>query len=203
MIDELTTRNRKPTTGNLKPLFVTGIGTGVGKTYVAAHLVETLQADYWKPIQSGDLETTDTMKVRSLVKNPISVFHPEAYRLTQAFSPHKAADLDGLVIDPKKIILPKTQNPLIIEGAGGLMVPLNYEFLMIDLIRQLQAEVVLVVMHYLGSINHTLLSIEMLKQKNIPINCIVFNGIKEAYSENVIRKRYTELRYEYLDWMED
>jgi len=202
MIDELTTRNRKPTTGNLKPLFVTGIGTGVGKTYVAAHLVETLQADYWKPIQSGDLETTDTMRVRSLVKNPISVFHPEAYRLTQPFSPHKAADLDGLVIDPSKIVLPQTENKLIIEGAGGLMVPLNYEFLMIDLIRQLQAEVVLVVMHYLGSINHTLLSIEMLKQKNIPINCIVFNGIKEAYSENVIRKRYTELRYEYLDWME-
>jgi len=203
MIDKPETHNPQPTTHNLKPLFVTGIGTGVGKTYAAAHLVETLQADYWKPIQSGDLDATDTMKVRSLVKNPTSVFYPEAYRLTQPFSPHKAADLDGLVIDPGKIILPKTQNQLIIEGAGGLMVPLNNEFLMIDLILQLQAEVVLVVMHYLGSINHTLLSIEMLKQKNIPINRIVFNGIKEAYSENVIRKRYTELRYEYLDWMED
>ncbi len=202
MIDKLTTRNRKPTTGNREPLFVTGIGTGVGKTYVAAHLLETLQADYWKPIQSGDLDATDTMKVRSLVKNPTSVFHPEAYRLTQPFSPHKAADLDGLVIDPSKIVLPKTQNQLIIEGAGGLMVPLNYEFLMIDLILQLQAEVVLVVMHYLGSINHTLLSIEMLKQKNIPINRIVFNGIKEAYSENVIKSLHPNLKYDYLDWMD-
>ncbi len=202
MIDKLTTRNRKPTTGNQEPLFVTGIGTGVGKTYVAAHLLETLQADYWKPIQSGDLDATDTMKVRSLVKNSTSVFHPEAYRLTQPFSPHKAADLDGLVIDPSKIVLPKTQNQLIIEGAGGLMVPLNNEFLMIDLILQLQAEVVLVVMHYLGSINHTLLSIEMLKQKSIPINRIVFNGIKEAYSENVIKSLHPNLKYTHLDWME-
>lgn len=186
-----------------RPLFVTGIGTGVGKTYVSAHLVETMQADYWKPIQSGDLETSDTMKVRSLVKNPISVFYPEAYQLTQPFSPHKSAELDGIVIDPAKIILPKTQNQLIIEGAGGLMVPLNDQFLMIDLIVQLQAEVVLVVMHYLGSINHTLLSIEMLKQKKLPINRIIFNGIKEAYSENVIKSLHPELVYEYLDWMQD
>ncbi len=185
-----------------KPLFVTGIGTGVGKTYVSAHLAEKMQADYWKPIQSGDLESSDTMKVRSLVKNPISVFHPEAYRLTQPFSPHKSAELDGIAIDQKQIILPKTQNQLVIEGAGGLMVPLNNDFFMIDLISQLQAEVVLVVMHYLGSINHTLLSIGMLKQYHLPINCIVFNGIKEAYSENVIKKKYPELRYEYLDWME-
>lgn len=198
---EPTTENRQPAT-EIKPLFITGIGTGVGKTYVSAHLVETLQADYWKPIQSGDLQATDTMKVSSMVKNQISVFHPEAYRLMQPFSPHKSADLDGIVIDPSKIILPKTQNQLIIEGAGGLMVPLNDSFLMIDLIAQLQAEVVLVVMHYLGSINHTLLSIEMLKSKNLPVNCIVFNGIKEAYSENLIRKKYPELRYAYLDWIE-
>ncbi len=201
--------NPEPETGNSqpaterKPLFVTGIGTGVGKTYVSAHLVETMQADYWKPIQSGDLEATDTMKVRSMVQNPVSVFHPEAYRLNQPFSPHKSAELDGIVIDPANIILPKTQNQLIVEGAGGLMVPLNDSFLMIDLIVQLQAEVVLVVMHYLGSINHTLLSIEMLKQKGLPINCIIFNGIKEAYSENVIRNLHSELNYKYLDWMED
>lgn len=183
-------------------LFVTGIGTGVGKTYFSAHLVETLQADYWKPIQSGDLDATDTMKVRSMVKNSISVFHPEAYRLTQPFSPHKSAELDGIVIDPQQIILPKTQNQLIVEGAGGLMVPLNDQFLMIDLIRQLQAEVVLVVMNYLGSINHTLLSIEVLKLYNLPINRVVFNGIKEAWSEDLIRKKHPELRYEYLDWIE-
>lgn len=195
------TKNPEPAT-ETKPLFITGIGTGVGKTYVSAHLVETLQADYWKPIQSGDLEATDTMKVRSMVKNLVSVFHPEAYRLTQPFSPHKAADLDGILIDPSKIILPQTKNQLIVEGAGGLMVPLNDSFLMIDLITQLQAEVILVVMHYLGSINHTLLSIEMLKSKNLPINCIVFNGIKEAYSENIIKSLHPKLDYKYLSWME-
>ena len=204
MNHELLTMNQpKPmNTNQPKPLFVTGIGTGVGKTYVSAHLVETMQADYWKPIQSGDLEATDTMKVRSMVQNPVSVFHPEAYRLTQPFSPHKSAELDDIVIDPANIILPKTQNQLIIEGAGGLMVPLNNSFLMIDLIVQLQAEVVLVVMHYLGSINHTLLSIETLKQKGLPINRIIFNGIKEAYSENVIQALHSELNYGYLDWME-
>lgn len=185
-----------------KPLFITGIGTGVGKTYVSAHLVETLQADYWKPVQSGDLDASDTIKVRSLVKNKRSVFHPETYRLTQPFSPHKSAELDGLVIDPQQFILPQTQNQLIIEGAGGLMVPLNNEFLMIDLIAQLQAEVVLVVMHYLGSINHTLLSIAVLKSRNLPINRVVFNGVKEVYSENVIKKQHPDLRYEYLDWIE-
>lgn len=184
-----------------KPLFITGIGTNVGKTYVSAHLVETIQADYWKPIQSGDLDSSDTMKVKSMVKNPISVFHPEAYQLTQPFSPHKAAELDGIVIDPKQIVLPKTQNQLIVEGAGGLMVPLNNDFLMIDLIQQLQAEVVLVVMHYLGSINHTLLSIEMLKSRNLTIDRIIFNGIKEAYSENVIKSLHPNLVYKYLDWM--
>ncbi|RYE29878.1 MAG: dethiobiotin synthase [Sphingobacteriaceae bacterium] len=185
-----------------KPLFVTGIGTGVGKTYVAANLVETLQADYWKPVQSGDLDASDTMKVRSLVKNKKSVFHPETYRLTQPFSPHKSAELDGIRIEPQQFILPKTTNQLIIEGAGGLMVPLNDEFLMINLITQLQAEVVLVVMHYLGSINHTLLSVEALKNRNLPINRVVFNGIKEVFSENTIKKLHPELRYEYLDWME-
>ena len=185
-----------------KALFVTGIGTGVGKTYVSAHLVETLQADYWKPVQSGDLDATDTMKVRSLVKNDKSFFHPETYRLTQPFSPHKSAELDGVFVDSEKLVLPKTQNQLIIEGAGGLMVPLNDEFLMIDLIAQLRAEVVLVVMHYLGSINHTLLSIEVLKSRNLTINHVVFNGVKEAYSENIIRKKHPELHYVYLDWME-
>ncbi len=199
---EPATGNTQPTTER-KPIFITGIGTGIGKTYVSAHLVETLQADYWKPIQSGDLEATDTMKVRNMVKNLVSVFHPEAYRLTQPFSPHKAADLDGILIDPSKIILPQTKNQLIVEGAGGLMVPLNDSFLMIDLIAQLQAEVVLVVMHYLGSINHTLLSIEMLKSYNLSINCIVFNGIKEAYSENVIKNLHPKLDYKYLSWMEE
>src|ERR1700733_2925313 len=127
-----------------KPIFVTGIGTGIGKTLVSAILVEKLKADYWKPIQSGDLDDSDTRKVKSLVSNNISHFHREAYRLTQPFSPHKSAAMDGIAIDPKKIVLPATENQLVIEGAGGLMVPLNSNFLMIDLIKQLGADVILV-----------------------------------------------------------
>ncbi|MDB5003928.1 MAG: dethiobiotin synthase [Mucilaginibacter sp.] len=171
-----------------KPLFITGIGTGIGKTIVSAILVESLQADYWKPIQSGDLNNSDTLKVRSLVSNTKSVFHPEAYRLTQPYSPHKSADLDGIVIDPKNIITPYTNNLLIIEGAGGLMVPLNNDFLMIDLIQQLNANVILVVKHYLGSINHTLLSIDALRNRNIAIKAIIFNGDRDEYSEDIINK---------------
>jgi dethiobiotin synthetase len=169
-----------------RPIFVTGIGTGVGKTIVSAILVEKLQADYWKPIQSGDLEQSDTIMVKSLVSNPISYFYPEAYRLTQPYSPHKSAALDGIEIDPDKIIMPETDNQLIIEGAGGLMVPLNNDFLMIDLIKKLDAEVVLVSRNYLGSINHTLLSLEALYSRDIPLKAIVFNGPVDEYSEQVI-----------------
>jgi len=170
-----------------KPLFVTGIGTGIGKTVVAAILTESLKADYWKPIQSGDLDNSDTMKVKSLVCNEETVFHPERYRLTQPFSPHKSADLDGIEINISDFKLPETSNTLIIEGAGGLMVPLNNTHLMIDLIEKLNADVILVVRHYLGSINHTLLSLEALYSRNITIRAIIFNGDSDAYSEDVIK----------------
>lgn len=176
-----------------KPLFVTGIGTGIGKTVVSAVLVEKLKADYWKPIQSGDLDNTDTFVVKRLISNAVTHFHPEAYRLTQPFSPHKSAAIDGITIDPQKIILPNTTERLIIEGAGGLMVPLTMNFLMIDLIKQLGAEVVLVSKNYLGSINHTLLSVYALQKENIPIKGIIFNGIKDIYSKEVILD-YTGLK---------
>ncbi|HWD87268.1 MAG TPA: dethiobiotin synthase [Mucilaginibacter sp.] len=167
-------------------IFVTGIGTGVGKTLVSAVLVEKLNADYWKPVQSGDLDNSDMLTVKSLISNTATQFHPEAYRLTQPFSPHKSADLDGIIIDPDKITAPATDNILIIEGAGGLMVPLNDQFLMIDLIKKLDAEVVLVSQNYLGSINHTLLSIIVLKQYGIPVKGLIFNGVKERYTEDII-----------------
>jgi len=173
----------------LKPLFITGIGTGVGKTIVSAVLTEKFKADYWKPVQSGDLDNSDTNMVRSLVSNSTSKFHPETYRLTQPFSPHKSADLDGIVIDPSKFKLPLTDNLLIIEGAGGLMVPLNENFLMIDLIRQLDAEVILVSKNYLGSINHTLMSAEILNIRGIAIKQLIFNGGDDKESESIIEKR--------------
>jgi len=169
-----------------KRIFVTGIGTGIGKTIISAILVEKLKADYWKPVQSGELDNCDTMKVKALITNSTTIFHPEAYRLTEPYSPHKSAALDGIIIDPEKIITPKTSNSLIIEGAGGLMVPLNDRFLMIDLIKQLNAEVILVSQNYLGSINHTLLSVYALQQRQIPIRGIIFNGKKDNYSEELI-----------------
>lgn len=169
-----------------KTIFVTGIGTGIGKTIVSAALVEKLKADYWKPVQSGDLNNSDTITVKSLTTNTVSVFHPETYKLTQPFSPHKSAAIDGIKIDQNKIMLPKTSNTLIIEGAGGLMVPLKDKFLMIDLIKQLNAEVILVSRNYLGSINHTLLSIDALKHRNISIKGIIFNGLKDIYSKDFI-----------------
>ncbi|MHB8208886.1 dethiobiotin synthase [Mucilaginibacter sp.] len=176
-----------------KTLFITGIGTGMGKTIVSAVLTEKLKSDYWKPIQSGDLDDSDTLKVKHLVSNTISTFHPEAYRLTQPYSPHKSAAIDGITIDLNKIIAPETNNNLLIEGAGGLMVPLNDDYLMIDLIKQLDVEVVLVSQNYLGSINHTLLSVAMLKQYDIKIAGIIFNGKTDENSESYILK-YTGVK---------
>jgi dethiobiotin synthetase len=169
-----------------QPIFITGIGTGIGKTVVSAIITEKLKADYWKPVQAGDLDDSDTLKVQNLVSNDVSRFYPEAYRLTQPYSPHKAAAIDKIVIDIQNIIPPKTDNQLIIEGAGGLMVPLNDNFLMIDVIKQLNAKVILVSQNYLGSINHTLLSLHALKKYNIPVMGIVFNGDKDIYSKTFI-----------------
>jgi dethiobiotin synthetase len=171
---------------NKQHLFVTGIGTEIGKTIVSATLVEKLQADYWKPVQSGDLNNSDSLKVKSLISNKKSFIFPEAYKLTQPFSPHKSAAIDGIAIDPKSLVPPVTDNTLVIEGAGGLMVPLNDNFLMIDLIKQLNAQVILVSKNYLGSINHTLLSINALKQYDIPIKGIIFNGVKDIYTKDFI-----------------
>ena len=169
-------------------LFVTGIGTEVGKTIIAAILTEALEADYWKPIQAGDLHHSDTDRVKALVTNNRSIFYKEAFCLQQPMSPHAAAEKDGINVHLSNIRAPKTNNHLIIEGAGGLMVPLNYEDCIIDLILQLNCEVVLVSRNYLGSINHTLLSIEALQKRGILIKGIIFNGAANKETEKVILK---------------
>jgi dethiobiotin synthetase len=174
--------------------FITGIGTDVGKTVVAAILTEALEADYWKPIQAGDLENSDTIKVQKLISNSKTVFHKEAYRLTQPMSPHAAAKIDNIVIYFDKIVTPQTNNNLIIEGAGGLMVPLNNNQLISDLIKTLDIETILVSQNYLGSINHTLLSIETLKQKGIKIKGIIFNGDENKETEEYILN-YTGVKF--------
>lgn len=166
--------------------FVTGIGTGIGKTIVSTVLTEKLKADYWKPIQSGDLMQSDSLLVESLINNPLSKIHPERYRLNQPLSPHLSAKLDGLEIKLNEITVPVTSNNLIIEGAGGLMVPLNESALIIDLIKKLDIEVILVSQNYLGSINHTLLTIQVLNQYEIPIKGIIFNGEENEESQKYI-----------------
>lgn len=175
------------------PLFVSGIGTEVGKTVVAAALVEALGTTYWKPVQSGDLDNTDTMKVRRWVSNPAAEFLPERYRLTRPASPHWSAAEDGVELKKADFELPKSRRPLLIEGAGGLLVPLSLELLWPELIAWWKAEVVLVVRHYLGSINHTLLSLDYLKRHKLKLRGIIWNGPPHPTSEQAIRSFFPEV----------
>jgi dethiobiotin synthetase len=167
-------------------LIVAGIGTEIGKTVVSAVLAEALKADYWKPIQSGALDDSDTETVRRLVSNTTTRFHPEAYRLSQPLSPHAAAELDGVRIELDAIRLPETDTTLVIELAGGLMVPLNDHDLNIDWVAQSGLPVVLVSRNYLGSINHTLLSVEACRSRSIPILGLIFNGPTVPATETFI-----------------
>jgi len=166
-------------------LFVTGIGTDVGKTIAAAIITEALQADYWKPIQAGDIDNSDSHKVEKYLSNIQSKIHQNSYLLQTPASPHLAAQLDGIVIDLKKIKEPKTTNHLVIEGAGGILVPLNDTENIADLI-QPDYKVIVVSRHYLGSINHTLLTIEAIKNRKITIAGIIFNGDENQATESII-----------------
>jgi dethiobiotin synthetase len=169
-------------------LFITGISTNVGKTIASAIIVETLQADYWKPIQAGDLEHSDTHKVQSLVSNTQSHFHPNSYALQTPASPHLAAAIDGITIAMNEIQEPKTNNHLVVEGAGGILVPLNETQSVVDLI-QPDYKVIVVSRHYLGSINHTLLTIEALQNRKIQVAGIIFSGDENTSSESIILSR--------------
>lgn len=169
-----------------KKLFVTGIGTEVGKTVASAIITEALQADYFKPVQAGDLEWSDTDKVKSWVSNSKSVFHPNSYALKTPMSPHASAAIDEISIDLEKIQLPKTQNHLVVEGAGGLLVPLNDTQTILDII-QPDWHVIVVSRHYLGSINHTLMSLQILKEKGFHIS-LIFNGNEHPTTESIIQK---------------
>jgi dethiobiotin synthetase len=175
-----------------KTYFISGIDTNIGKTVVSSILTEALEADYWKPIQAGDLDNSDTDKVKSLVRNSDTEFHPNAYALKTPASPHYAAELDQVRIDMNNIQIPQTQNHLIIEGAGGLLVPLNDKDLVIDLIVKLKVPLILVMKNYLGSINHSLMSIEVAKQRGISIRGLIFNGETNSASEDYILQ-YSDL----------
>jgi dethiobiotin synthetase len=168
-------------------LFITGISTEVGKTVASAIITEALEADYWKPIQAGDLEHSDSHKIADLVSNSKTVIHKNAYALQTPMSPHAAAEIDGVQIDLDAITEPKTSNHLVIEGAGGLLVPLNDTDTILDLI-QPNYKVIIVSRHYLGSINHSLLTIEALQQRNFEVG-IVFSGDEHPTTENIILKK--------------
>jgi dethiobiotin synthetase len=168
--------------------FVTAIGTDSGKTLISAILTEALQADYWKPIQSGKNDR-DVEKVSSLVSNGHSFFYQEAYLLSEPMSPHAAAKLDGVTVDLAKILPPQNNgNHLVIEGAGGVLVPINEQDFVIDLAKKFEAEIILVSNIYLGSINHTLLTIQELKRRNLPVKGIIFNGPPNLETESIILK---------------
>lgn len=166
-------------------LFITGISTDVGKTIASTIITEALEADYWKPIQAGDLENSDSHKVKSQISNSKSQFFGNSYALQTPASPHLAAEIDGITIDLKNITEPETSNHLVIEGAGGIFVPLNNQETIVDLI-QPDYKVIVVSRHYLGSINHTLLTIEALQHRKINIAGILFNGDENKSSEEII-----------------
>lgn len=171
-----------------KKLFVTGTDTDIGKTIVSSILVKGLNAGYWKPVQAGTTPRTDTEFVQEVTGLNDTFIYPESYKLHTPMSPHASAEIDRVRIELKNIKVPSfTQSHLIIEGAGGLIVPLNESETIIDLIKILDVPVLLVAKSGLGTLNHTLLSLMALRSHGIPIFGIVMNGEFHASNEETIR----------------
>lgn len=168
------------------PIVVSGTDTGIGKTIFSAALVGALDGCYLKPVQSGLEEETDSETVLRLSGLPADRVLPERYRLRTPASPHLAAELDGAAIDPASLVLPRIDRPLVVEGAGGLLVPLTRELLTIDVFARWGAPVVLCARTALGTINHTLLSIEALRARGIPLLGIAFLGDENIDTERTI-----------------
>ncbi len=166
--------------------FITAIGTDCGKTFFSAILCEALKADYWKPVQAGLPRDSDTVK--NLLSNSDSKIQPETFVLKTPASPHAAAKSDGIRIELEKFKIPQTKNNLVIEGAGGCLVPLNDYDYVISLAKKFDCEVILVSKLYLGSINHTLLSADYLASQKFKVKGIVFNGSPNPESEEIILK---------------
>jgi dethiobiotin synthetase len=174
------------------PIFITGIGTNVGKTLVAAIVAEALRADYWKPVQAGFADGTDAGWVKDALTNTVSVVHADTYRLHTPSSPHIAAAIDGITIDAntliqtaQSLITRAAPRPLVIEGAGGLLVPLAHGLFVADIIKQLHAKVILVSRNYLGSINHSLLTAAYCRNEGLDVLGWIFNDEYLAYEEEI------------------
>lgn len=168
--------------------FITGTDTDVGKTVASAWAMLHLKADYWKPVQCGFDPSTDIQSVQAMTELPEDHFHGECYRLKEPLSPHEAAKREGVEIKMEEFILPQTPNPLIVEGAGGLMVPLNENEFVIDLIKHLGLPTILVARSGLGTINHTLLSLEALRARDITVAGIIMSGHKSPHNRAALEE---------------
>lgn len=179
----------------MEKYFVTGIGTNVGKTVVSAILCEALNADYWKPVQCGNLEDSDSNFIE---KKTNSKTFNEAYKLALPASPHLAAEKENVKIELDSFILPETNNHLIVEGAGGMLVPLNDKNLVIDIASKFDLELIIVSAFYLGSINHTLLTLDVAQQKKLKIKWLIFSGEKDNSTEIIIHKFYPHIKIAFI-----
>ncbi|AYD47807.1 dethiobiotin synthase [Arachidicoccus soli] len=177
-----------------KKIAILGIHTDIGKTVTAAIMTEALHADYWKPLQAGDLDNSDRIKVKRWITNKYSVIHPEAIKLLMPASPHTAAAAENCVFDFKKFQIPKTENTLLIETAGGIFSPIDDKNTMLDFVQYFQWPVVLVSRNYLGSINHTLLCLNVLKQRGVKVLALIVNGKRNESSESFI-KNYSNIEH--------
>lgn len=182
--------NKQPYLGStaLQGFFVTGTDTDVGKTLVSAWLMTHLDADYWKPVQAGTEPETDSATVRRLAEISANRILPEAYVLPEAMAPHEAARRAGIRIDMAKLEPPATDRLLVVEGAGGMLVPLTDTDYVIDLAGQLELPIVLVARSTLGTINHTLLSIEALRRRGLPLAGVVMNGPETPHNRVAIER---------------
>jgi dethiobiotin synthetase len=171
----------------LKPIFITGTGTDVGKTLVSAIVTEALGADYWKPVQAGFSDGTDSLFVEKMISNNQTKIHPELYKLKMPASPHLAAPAEDkeITIQEIKSHLPETQNRLVIEGAGGLMVPLNKKETIMDLIKELNAKVIVVSKNELGSINHSLLTAAVMSKEKTDVAGWIFTEEYQHYESEI------------------
>lgn len=183
-----------------KKYFVTAIGTNIGKTVVSAVLVNALKADYWKPVQAGNEEMTDSDLIRAVSDQTV---FPERYSLKLPASPHQSAAAENLEINLSDFELPSTQNNLIVEGAGGMMVPLNLKGdLVIDIAKKWDLPIIIVSSFYLGSINHTLLTLEYAKRINAKVAMLIFNGEVQEFSLNAIKQFYPEIKIGFVPHIE-
>jgi dethiobiotin synthetase len=187
----------------MKGVFITGIDTDVGKTVASVVVTKALSANYWKPIQCGDLSNSDSLFVKRNLPPKYHTIFPEAYALKHAVSPNKAAKMESVTIQTSEITLPDSDRTLVVEGAGGVLVPLNDKETICTLMQQLALPVILVVKNYLGSINHTLLSIEVLKQKGLTIAGIIIIGDKNEASEQSYEQQSGVRILGHIDWVQN